>query len=87
MSLLDRAISPAQAVEKLADKGVNISERALRRRARELGACRIFGKAMLLLPEHLEIILEEPQPCRSNSTTGAASGGIAARLPEDGYRL
>lgn len=33
MSLLERAISPAQAVEKLADKGVHISERALRRRA------------------------------------------------------
>lgn len=72
-ALLDEAMSPTEAVEKLAAKGVHISERALRRRAREIGACRVFGKAMLLLPEHLEILLEEPAPCRSESTTGTAS--------------
>ena len=66
-AILEEAMSPALAVEKLAVKGVHISERSLRKRARELGACRVFGKAMLLLPEHIEILLEEPTPCRSLS--------------------
>lgn len=62
MSLLDRAISPTEAVTKLAAKGVHISERSLRKRARELGACRVLGKAMILLPEHLLIILVTAKP-------------------------
>jgi len=60
--ILDQAISPADAVAKLAAKGIKISERALRLRARELGACRVFGSTMLLLPEHLDRIFAEPAP-------------------------
>ena len=60
--ILDRAISPADAVAKLADKGIRVSKRTLRLRARELGACRMFGNAMFLLPEHLDRIFAEPAP-------------------------
>lgn len=83
VSILDRAMSPEMAVARLAELGLHISERSLRKKARELGACRVFGKAMILLPEHLEILLESP--CPSKSTIATASGGIGVRLPDDGY--
>src|SRR5690554_4034722 len=74
MTILDKAISPSEAVDRLAAKGVHISERALRKRARELGACRVLGKAMLLLPEHIDQIISEPEPCRTYSNAGMSGG-------------
>lgn len=79
MSLLEKAISPTEAVDRLASKGVHISERLLRKRARELGACRVLGKAMLLLPEHLDKIIAEPDPCHPSSNA-ETFGGIPSPL-------
>ena len=67
--------TPSQWVVELARSGVEISERTLRERARALGACRVLGNAMILLPEHIDQIFEEPE-CRSKSTLEATSGGL-----------
>ncbi|MDK1493350.1 hypothetical protein QN219_25430 [Sinorhizobium sp. 7-81] len=39
-----------------------VSPRKLRQMARELGACRIIGNRMFLLPADIEIILEASKP-------------------------
>lgn len=67
--------TPAQWVAELAGAGVEISERTLRERARAMGACRVLGNAMILLPEHIDQIFEEPE-CRSKSTLEGTSGGL-----------
>lgn len=61
-SALDGAITPAAAVAKLQALGIHVSERTLRERARALGACRIIGKVMFLLPADIETILEAAKP-------------------------
>lgn len=61
-NLLQDAMSPSDAVERLGKLGVHVSERTLRKRARELGACRVLGKAMLLLPEHMVLIFKSMDP-------------------------
>lgn len=84
-NILAEALSPAAVVASLREKGIVIAERAIRERARALGACRVLGKTMLLLPEHIELILAEPKQCPSSSTSAVKSGGIGARSPEDDY--
>ena len=86
--VLDSGMTPAQVVADMAAKGQKISERALRARARELGACRTFGKAMILLPEHVDLIFGAPE-CPQESDTasnsiagvrlGGSGGGLKAR--------
>lgn len=68
--VLDQAITPAEAVQKFQERGINLSERTLREFARRVGAYRIIGKAMFLMPSDVDAILEasRPQP----STPGAA---------------
>ena len=78
--ILQDGKTPAQWVDALAANGVDISERTLRERARSLGACRVLGKAMILLPEHIDQIFEEPDQCRSRSTSGMGSGGSVEGL-------
>ena len=67
--------TPAQWKAELAGAGVEISERTLREKARALGACRMLGNAMILLPEHIDQIFEEPE-WRSKSTLEGTSGGL-----------
>lgn len=54
-------ISPTDVVKHFAEKGIKVSERELRRRAREIGAYRQIGKAIFFLPEDLERIMEPPE--------------------------
>lgn len=63
--VLRDAITPTRAVELLAERGIKISERTLRARARKIGACRLLGRTMLLLPEHIDLIFAEPLMARS----------------------
>src|SRR3954468_14722378 len=78
MTLPD-AITPAQFAQRY-----GWSERRVRDKARELGACRILGNRMVLLPEDITTLLEATK-CPS-SYTGAAKFGItAARLPGGTY--
>ncbi|WP_149738460.1 hypothetical protein [Rhizobium sp. RU20A] len=73
MHSFDDAISPAVAVAMLQGQGIKISERTLRERARELGACRVIGKAMFLLPVDIEAILEASKPVRRSASAPSAS--------------
>jgi hypothetical protein len=80
--VLSAGQTPAQVCADFAAKGVHISERTLRAKARQLGACRIFGKAMILLPEHVDLLFEAPE-CRTpdlNSTSAAKLGGSVGGL-------
>lgn len=74
MTNLERVISPAAVVDILLTRGVQISERELRRRAREIGAYRQIGKAMFFLPEDLDKIME-PQSCSNSSGARKARTG------------
>jgi hypothetical protein len=90
MTVLDDAISPATAVEKLQAAGIHISERTLRERARAIGACRIIGKAMFLLPSDIDTIITaakpEPAKCHTSSQEKAETyGGMISPLTESGF--
>lgn len=69
-------ISPADVVKRLAEKGIKVSERELRRRAREIGAYRQIGKAMFFLPEDLERIMEPPTP-KPSRRGGSKRGDVS----------
>ncbi|THK35668.1 hypothetical protein EHS39_23900 [Ensifer sp. MPMI2T] len=94
-STLDEAMTPAAAVAKLHAAGIHVSERPLRERARALGACRVIGKALFLLPADIETTLEaakpkprgryevshyEPQPAPIKRWTDADSEKLRERL-------
>jgi hypothetical protein len=83
---LSSALSPKQVAEKLTQAcGSVVAERAVRERARKIGACRIIGKAMMILPDDLEAILEDMRPCPSGSTSGERFGTMSARSTGDDY--
>ncbi len=60
------------------------SERALRKKAREIGACGELGKAMVISEADVQALYEAIR-CPSRSTGAEATGTIQARLPEGGY--
>lgn len=74
-TVLDTGKTPGQWVALLAERGLFISERILRQRARRVGAFYSIGGAMILLPEHIDAIFMEGQPCRLRSIDGGESGG------------
>lgn len=61
------------------------SPRHIRKLAREIGACRLMGNRMVLLPDDVQAILEATKPCPSPSTNAAKSGTTGARLPAVSY--
>lgn len=86
MTTLDEAITPADAVAKLKARNIDISERTLRERARKLGACRVIGKAMFLMPDDIETILNaaKPEPTTCQTSKSEETSGTTA-LPSMGY--
>ena len=56
-ALLDTARTPAQWAAILAQRGFDVSERTLRTRANQLGACHRLGRAMIITPDQLDLIL------------------------------
>lgn len=81
-SILDGAISPAAAVEALAARGIKISERTLREKARRIGAYRELGQAMFFLPEDLMKIMEpERAPVKSRGRKPVAPALKQPRPP------
>ncbi|MCT7665638.1 hypothetical protein [Shinella kummerowiae] len=62
MAELSEAITPGAVVETLAARGVVISERTLREKARRTGACRIIGRAMFFMPDDLERLIDAMRP-------------------------
>jgi hypothetical protein len=77
--MLPEIITPAKLAAQL-----GWSETRVRAKARELGACRILGNRMILLPEDVNTILEATK-CPSSSTAAAKSGITGGRLPAGGY--
>ena len=69
--ILDEGMTPAQWIEILASRECVISERTLREKANDKGAFYRLGRAMLITPQQIDIIFEEGQSCRSQSTRGA----------------
>ncbi|EXL10023.1 hypothetical protein BG36_07605 [Aquamicrobium defluvii] len=78
-SILDRAISPSEAVEILWKRGVEVSERTLKERAREIGAYRQIGRAIFFTPDDLERIMEPPACSPSPSAPRARIGSHGVR--------
>jgi hypothetical protein len=64
---IEGAITPEQLVAKFAKAGISISERTLRERARQVGAYRLIGKTMFLMPEDVEKIIEAAKPVPEKS--------------------
>src|ERR1700730_6451592 len=60
------------------------SERRVRSEAKRLGACRILGNRMILLPQDVDTILEATK-CPSSSTSAAGCGTTVERLPAVSY--
>ncbi|MFN3247736.1 hypothetical protein [Roseibium album] len=77
--ILETGRTPTQWVEIFAEQGVELSERTLREKARALNAYCAVGNAMLLKPEHIDIIFEDLS-CRSKCTNEAKHGGSADEL-------
>jgi hypothetical protein len=76
--ILDSGRSPADWLDVFAAKGLPISERTLRAKARKLGACHVIGKAMIITPGQIDRILEDSL-CPSNPIQEAQHGGREAR--------
>ncbi|WP_234894214.1 hypothetical protein [Sinorhizobium fredii] len=64
---------------------LQVSERTLRETARSLGACSVMGKRMILLPSHVDMLMEATRPCPSSSSSAERSGITEAPFPEGGY--
>jgi hypothetical protein len=80
MTALPVHVTPDQLAQHL-----GVSERTLREQARNLGACRIIGKKMILLESDVDLIMEATRSCRSQYTSGAKSGTTGAPLPDGDY--
>jgi hypothetical protein len=71
--------TPAQWVEIMAEREIEISERTLRERANDTGAFYRLGRTMLITPAQIDTIFEGGQACRSRSLRGGASTTSTAR--------
>src|SRR5882672_4314830 len=64
----------------------------VRRLAKRLGACRVLGNRMALMPEDIEKILEATKPCPSSSLSAGRAmaeiyGTTAGQLPDIDYEV
>ena len=77
--------TPADVRKLFLDKGIIISERAIRAKARETGYCRVHGKALFFLDEDIALLIEamKPEPKQCHTSTSAAPSGTT-RLPSKG---
>jgi hypothetical protein len=78
--------TPAQWVEIMAEREIEISERTLRERANDTGAFYRLGRTMLITPAQIDTIFEGGQACRSQSKRGGASTTSTARSTTTGGR-
>jgi len=63
--------TPAQWVEIMAEREIEISERTLRERANDTGAFYRLGRTMLITPAQIDTIFERGPSCRQKSISGA----------------
>ncbi|WP_170923146.1 hypothetical protein [Fulvimarina manganoxydans] len=81
-TILDRAISPDEAVARFAERGIDISKRTLIERGKKLGAFRKIGQAVFFTPDDLERIAE-PAPCSNSSNARKARSTMRAARSTD----
>ena len=74
---LTQGKTPEAWVEEAQAAGINISPRTLRERARKHGHCYIIGRAVIIMPEQFDAILEDAL-CPSNRTSEGQRGGSRA---------
>jgi hypothetical protein len=77
---LPEAISPETFAKRM-----GWAPKRVRRLAKRLGACRVLGNRMMLLPQDIDIILEATKPCPLKSSAAARSGTTAGPLPAIDY--
>jgi hypothetical protein len=72
-------ITPAELAKQL-----GWAEKRVRSLAKRLGACRVLGNRMVLLPDDVTTIMEATRPCPSKSidVPEALSGNTGGRLPD-----
>lgn len=73
-TIIDRGRPPSEWVMILAQRGLDISERTLREKAHKLDAYHKLGRAMLITPAQMDVILGDKR-CRSNPIREGRSGG------------
>ena len=78
--LLDHGKAPSEWVALLRARGIEISERTLRGKANRLGACHKIGRAMIITPDQIDMILKDGMTCPSKRTSAAPHGGQKAVL-------
>ncbi|KQZ96885.1 hypothetical protein ASD74_06420 [Rhizobium sp. Root564] len=71
---LTKAMTPSSVVETFRSRGIQISERTLREKARRIGAFREIGKAMFFMPEDIEALLDSAKPGVAPARYVEASG-------------
>lgn len=76
--ILDTGKSPEEWADILAARGITISPRTLREKANALGACHKLGRAMIITPDQMDLILQGGTPCRSKSMPVVLPGGFGA---------
>jgi AraC-like DNA-binding protein len=79
MTILPATVTPKALADQL-----GWSEKRVRRLAKRLGACRILGNRMILLPQDIETLMEATK-CPSSSTAAKPSGTIAEPLMAVSY--
>src|SRR3954447_18144437 len=73
--------TPEQIASDLHARGIDASPRMVREKARRLGAYGILGKAMVLLPEHIDRIFQEEQArCPKSTSAGTVPTGTSTPL-------
>lgn len=76
--------TPPRTPEDLAREW-GVPERTLRRMARKIGACSVFGNRMILFADDVAALREATRPCPSRSIVAEKSGTTAAPLPDGDY--
>jgi hypothetical protein len=64
---------------------LEVSERTLKKVARELNAFHIIGRTMFFTIEDIANIMDGTKPCHTKSTNAAKSGTTAVQLPAGDY--
>lgn len=82
MDELKGAITPAVLVEQFTAAGIEISERTLRAKIREIGAYRIIGRVMFLMPDDVAAIMEASKPQPKNHSRAPSNQPAIERWTE-----
>ena len=72
MSLADEGKTPDEWVAWFAERGIRVSVRRLRETAIAKGACKKLGNVVLITPDQLDQIFEQPKPAERKQAASDA---------------